>query len=100
MNRLPSRHLLLTLAAVGTLLLAACGKKLDGTYTDSMGIMEFTFASNGKVVQSQLGMRVELPYEVDGKDVRIQSPQGTLLLTLNNDGTIQGPMGMTLKRKP
>ncbi len=99
MNRPTARHALLVLAAA-PLLLAACGKKLEGTYSDPTGVVQFTFQSNGKVVQSTMGARVELPYEIDGKDVRLNAPQGTMLMKINDDGSLEGPMGMTLKRKP
>jgi len=74
------------------LLLSACDK-LDGTYTDNMGITSYTFESNGKMTQSVMGMAIEMNYEVDGNKVKLIAPQGTFVLTLLEDGSIQGPMG-------
>lgn len=74
------------------LLLSACDK-LDGTYTDNMGITSYTFESNGKMTQSVMGMVIEMNYEVDGNKVKLIAPQGTFVLTLLEDGSIQGPMG-------
>ncbi|MFA5017226.1 MAG: hypothetical protein WC504_06745 [Methylobacter sp.] len=75
------------------LLLSACGPKLDGTYTDNMGITSYTFESNGKMTQSIMGVAIEMNYEVDGNKVKLIAPQGTFVLTLLEDGSIQGPMG-------
>lgn len=80
------------------LLLAACGSKLDGAYADEMGISKYTFKSNGKVVVETFGFASELLYEVAGDKLKINGPQGNLLLTINDDGTISGPMGIVLKK--
>ena len=39
----------LFIAALTLLLLSACGSRLDGTYTDAMGISTYTFKLGGKV---------------------------------------------------
>jgi outer membrane lipopolysaccharide assembly protein LptE/RlpB len=81
------------------LLLAACGSKLDGTYTDGSGMMSYTFKSNGKMAQTVMGTEVEMNYEVDGNKVKLITPQGKLVMTLLEDGSIQGPMGMKLTKQ-
>lgn len=83
-----------------TLLVAACGgPKLEGTYTDEMGVTSYKFASGGKVYVSVMGTETELQYTVDGNRVKIESPQGNLILTLLEDGSLQGSMGMKLSRE-
>ena len=82
------------------LLLTACGSKLDGTYADQMGMSKYTFKSNGKVVVDTFGFASELLYEVDGDKLKIDGPQGNMLLTIKDDGTINGPMGIVLKKSP
>jgi hypothetical protein len=74
-------------------------KKLDGTYADTLGVTEYQFKPGGKVFMSTMGTEIELTYEVDGDKVKLISPQGTLVLTLLKDGSIQGPMGMTLTKR-
>lgn len=78
-------------------ILAGCGSKLNGTYGSDMA--SYTFNRNGTVVMDTFGTKVELKYELDGKDVKIIAPQGTMIMTLVDENTIQGPMGMKLTKK-
>lgn len=90
----------LLFTTVLAMLLTACGKSLDGTYVDGSGMMEYKFESNGKVYAGAMGMETELEYEIDGEKLKIYAPDGeNQILTLNEDGTIGGPMGITLKKK-
>ena len=78
-------------------LLSACGARLDGTYSD--GFSNYTFKSGGKVaVVSRLG-ESELDYKVEDGKVKIGLPQGDLVMTILDDGSIQGPMDMKLTKK-
>lgn len=88
--------LLLVLALIG------CGQKLSGTYTDPLGVAEYEFKSNGKVVQKVLGVKIEMDYQLDGNEIRFASIPGApaIILTLNPDGTIEAPMGVKLSKKP
>jgi hypothetical protein len=81
------------------LLFAACGSHLKGTYSDPMGAMQYTFESGGTVYVSVMGMEQELQYEVDGQRVRIISPLGNQILMLQDDGSLQGPLGLTLTKR-
>jgi outer membrane lipopolysaccharide assembly protein LptE/RlpB len=88
---------LLTLAVL--FVLAACGAKLDGTYTDQMGAASYTFTSDGKVISEAMGMKFEQKYELDGNKIKIVMPTGAMVMTLNEDGSIDGLMGMKLTKK-
>lgn len=90
------KNKLLMLAAASVVLLSACGAGLNGTYGSDMA--SYTFKRDGTVVVDSFGSKVELKYEVDGKDVRISTPQGVLILTRVDDDTIQGPMGVKLTK--
>lgn len=82
------------------LLVSACGQKLNGTYTDAGKNAKFTFESGDKVlVGGGFGPEIEVAYELDGNKVKLTSPEGTQVFTLNDDGSIQGPMGMKLKKE-
>ena len=89
--------------AVGiSILVVGCGSKLSGTYstTTFAGKVAYEFNSNGKViVDSGMGMKTEIPYEVDGKNIKLVTPQGSGILTIVDDKTIQGPMGMKLVKE-
>lgn len=86
---------LLLLSAV--LLLTACGSKLEGKYADQYS--SITFNSNGKAIQSAFGANVEVNYELDGSKVKLISPQGTMVMTMLEDGSIQSPMGGKLVKQ-
>lgn len=80
-------------------LLSACGSGLDGTYTDETGIASYTFKSGGKVTMATMGIETEMEYKVEDGKVKIGSPQGTLVMTILEDGAISGPMGMKLTKQ-
>lgn len=85
------------LACAALLALAACGSKVSGTYSGAG--MQLEFKSGGKVIQHVLGMEVEMKYEVEDNKVKLLSPGGNLILTLQDDGSIQGPMGIKLVKQ-
>ena len=93
------RAVLLLALVLAASTIAACGSGIEGSYADSLGVSRYTFNSNGKMLMSTMGTEVELKYEVDGDKIKLQAPQGTLVLTLLKDGSIQGPMGMKLIRQ-
>lgn len=82
------------------LLLAACGQSLDGTYTDAMGMMKYTFQPDGKLYMGALGIKTELEYELEGDKIKVILADGSnQVMTLAEDGTIMGPLGMVLSKK-
>ncbi len=79
--------------------LAACGSSLDGTYADESGSLKYTFDSDGTVQHDMMGMaKMEMKYEVDGDEIKIFSEGGgpTVIMTLKEDGSIEGGMGIIL----
>lgn len=83
-----------------TFALTACGGKMEGSYgSDATGIkgVVLTLKPNGKAVY--LGV-VEIGYEVDGKDVKLNLPQGTLILKGHDDGSLDFPFIGNLKKMP
>jgi len=84
---------------VAALSFAACGSKLDGTYTDETGIVTLSFKSNGKVSQSVMGMETEWNYEVEENKIKVLMPQGTMVWTLQDDGSIQGLLGVKFTKR-
>ena len=89
------RKFLVVAAAV---LLSACGSKLDGTYKDEMGMVSYTFKS-GKVLMTTMGTGMELDYKVEDEKVKIVLPQGTMVMNILKDGSIQGPAGIKLVKQ-
>jgi outer membrane lipopolysaccharide assembly protein LptE/RlpB len=86
------------IAVAITALLSACGSGLDGTYTDQQGISSYTFKS-GKVIVSAMGVGSEMDYKLEDGKVKIISPQGTMVMNILKDGSIEGPMGVKLTKQ-
>ena len=70
------------------LALTACGSGLDATYAGPGG-MTLQFKPNGKMVYAGA---MEMDYVVDGKDIKLSAPQGTLILKVQDDGSIIYPL--------
>lgn len=77
--------------------LTACGNNLEGVYKDDLGLQKYEFQGNGTVYVSTMGVTREATYAVEDKKVKITSDGETTIYDLNDDGTIKGPLGMTLK---
>jgi hypothetical protein len=80
---------------LATLLLAACGGGMSGTYQGGVGSIKF---ESGKAYATLVGSTLELEYSTDGDKILLKSPQGNLVLTRNADGSIDTPWG-TMKKK-
>ena len=81
------------------IVLSACGKKLDGTYIDDSGLLQYSFNSNGMVYQSSMGIEVEMPYTIEGDKIKLPIYQGvSMVLTLLADGSIQSHLGILRKK--
>lgn len=90
--------ILRTCIAVGLVaLLAACGQNLEGVYKDDLGLQKYEFQGNGTVYVSTMGVTREATYQVEDKKVKITQDGDTIIYDLNADGTIKGPLGMTLR---
>ena len=72
---------------------------LNGTYSDSLGISEYTFKDDGTLLISAMGTEIERPYEVNGDKIKLLGPGGALVLTLLPDGSIRGPLGQILTKQ-
>jgi hypothetical protein len=84
---------------VPLLLLAACGRSLEGTYADDVGFMSYTFHDDGRAVQSVLGLEVEMRYEREGDRIVVDGPFADMELVRIDERTLEGPDGMRLTRQ-
>jgi len=92
------------LFVVSLLLLGGCGQGLSGTWSDAMGMVNYTFERDGKVTVEMLGKAQLTSYTREDDQLKVKVP-GTrseaVAFTLNDDGSLQGPMGVRLeKREP
>jgi|ERR1700722_9249840 hypothetical protein len=89
-----------------TLFVAGChsSNNPDGVYTDTTGRMTLEF--KGGKAYMKMGEMADTdgtPYDVNGSTITIHYPSDGMLagfstLTINSDGSLQGPVG-TLKKK-
>lgn len=74
--------------ALSSILLVACGKKLDGTYADATNNIQYTFKGDQVEV-----MGMELEYKVEDGKVKIKGDNGQyLVLKIKDDETLYQPM--------
>jgi hypothetical protein len=90
----PGRSIFKPFTTTGFLvvLLAGCGSPIQGTYSGrGTGFLDkMTFKSGGKVDLTFMGMTKEGTYEVDGKSVKITHGGETTILTLDDQGCLDG----------
>ena len=86
------------LAIALVLSLAACGKSLSGAYGDAMGVSTYRFQSDGSLVIDVAGVQQQARYSREGNVLQIALPDSdtTLQFSLNQDGSLSGPMGVHL----
>ena len=83
------------MAIAAAMLLAACGKTLDGTYADQTGAAEITFKGN---TLEMMGMEVE--YKIEDNKVKIEKDGAKVtILTIKDGDTLVLPMVGELKKK-
>jgi hypothetical protein len=84
------------------LFITGCGNSLEGeTYLDEGGTKILEFKSSDKVYVNAILQTLEVPYTIDDDKIKIEIPnQGTVILTIEEDGTITGmPMMGKLTKK-
>ena len=83
---------------ISAIALTGCADDVAGTYSDTAGVTQYTFAADGDVTILVLGTEVNAEYRLDDDKVLISSAQGTVVLTRRND-RLYGPMGLELVRQ-
>ncbi len=73
---------------IAILLLAACGSKFEGVYSDSTGQSQYVFnADKTGTIVSFIG-NADVKWERNGKAVKMIGPNGSIDLTWEDDGTV------------
>lgn len=83
-------------------MLAACSQGLSGTWDDGMGMVSYTFESDGKVTVEMLGKAQQTRYSRDGNILKVAVPGSdaeTVDFSISEDGSLQGPMGVRLHKQ-
>jgi len=83
------------------LLLAACGSRLEGTYSNSTGLALIELKSGGKATVSLLGQVADCTYTVNGKQLQVTCAGDKAVYRINDDGSLIGPglIGVMKKAK-
>lgn len=82
-------------------LLAACGSRLSGTYTDYGRLLEVEFSYFGKVEVKVNGQTQQGRYARDGDKLHLTMADGSSFdWTVNEDGTIESLFGRLQKCDP
>ena len=86
---------------LGAVLVAGCGSKLNGTYTNASGIAMLELKSGGKATMGLGGEAKDCTYTEDGKQIRLTCFGEQISLRINDDGTLFAPgfVGVMKKSK-
>jgi hypothetical protein len=115
MNRrlFPARLRAATLG-IAAFLMVACGNTLEGRYAakkDKANLaqafadiqIEFKPGHKANYIVNALGVgnTMELDYEISGKELKLKTPQGTLIATIAADGCLEfgGTLGTMCKQE-
>lgn len=104
------KKFLLLMTIFASLLLAGCGKSLSGVYEQVPGNkgmvdvgLSIEFTSGDKAYMSVMGVKTEVKYSIDGKNLKIENAGVNQIMTIQDDGTILYPLPMVgpvvLKKK-
>jgi len=101
MNRSWIRKALLSSVLTGITLAVACGNNPEGKYRDSQGAVTLEL-KGGKATLDYGLIRIDGTYTVDGDKITIRPTVGdtrqTMVLTVNSDGSIDGPPGSEITK--
>lgn len=102
MNRKALRYIVLV-AAIAWLgcVIAACGAKIEGTYSNANGLVMLDLKSGGKADLTMMGDAEHCTYTADGKKIIVNCVGNTVDFAINGDGSLTGPgfIGVTRKAK-
>jgi hypothetical protein len=84
------------IGAIVALILTACGPGIKGKYGNNMAV--YDFHSDGTVDQESMGITARMKYKVDGKNIELQTPNGTLIYEIEDDSSIKTPFGVLKKQ--
>ena len=76
-----------------TSVLASCGSKMEGTYTNTGGMVTLDLKSGGKATFTMMGETIPCKYTVKGDKIALDcTPKGDKVdFMVHDDGSITGP---------
>lgn len=89
----------ITVGSAVLLLTTGCGGKVQGnTYADNGGVVRIEFKSGGKAYVSTGPVSNSCSYSESGKSVTLTCEGDKTILTVDDDGALNGPPGGLLSR--
>ena len=89
----------IAMACGASLILAGCGKSVEGnTYEGMSGTIKIEFQSGGKAVTSIGPLSTDCTYTEDSKSITLSCAGQPTVLTINEDGSLSGPQGSVMVR--
>ena len=77
--------------------MVGCAPGVEGAYRDAAGAVTYQLEKGGRAYITVLGATVAATYTADAERVIVTSPQGTTVLSREDD-RLRGPMGLVLQR--
>ena len=81
--------------------ISGCGKSLSGVYEQAPGSkgmvdlgLSIEFVSGEKAYLSAMGVKTEVKYSIDGKNLKIENAGVNQIMTIQDDGSILYPIPM------
>ena len=91
MNR---KNLLSTILLLGLVVSwTACGKSVQGTYSDNAGAFVLELKSGGKATFTFAGEVAPCTYKAEKNQLTLHCSTGTIVFTIHDDGSLTGPPG-------
>jgi hypothetical protein len=78
---------------------AACGGKLEGTYSNPSGMVMLDLRSGGKADMTMMGEIQHCTWKADSKNVTVKCGGDSLDFAIHDDGTLSGPTFVGIMKK-
>ena len=95
----PVRHLMIVALLCAVLASAACGSKVNGTYSNENGMIVLDVRSGGKASLTLMGQVAECTYEVEKEKLTLDCKGDKSVFVIHDDGSLTGPGFVGLLRK-
>jgi hypothetical protein len=92
-NMMIPRFVLFTVLVLFMPVVASCGSKMEGTYTNTGGMVTVDLKSGGKASFTMMGETIPCKYTVKGDKIALDcTPKGVKVdFMVHDDGSLTGP---------
>lgn len=82
-----------------SLVVIACGSKVEGTYSNANGLAALDLKSGGKATATLMGETASCTYTVANKQINLDCDKDKSVFKINDDGSLTGPGFLGVMRK-